>query len=82
MSNQYFFFRNYTYTQVSVTNITQLLPYIDFTQKTLIHCHGYNNTLDTPYVVDTINGTYLSNVRIRLKKFVCLICFAKMDVNC
>ncbi|XP_076648003.1 uncharacterized protein LOC143356314 [Halictus rubicundus] len=56
------YYRNYTYTEVSIINATQLLSHMNLTQKTLMHCHGYNNTLDTPFVVDTIYGTYLSTV--------------------
>ncbi|XP_078046318.1 lipase member H-like [Augochlora pura] len=57
--NLRFYFRsNYTYVQVNQKNSTDLLKYMDLSKCTILHCHGYNNTADSPNVV-AITEAYL-----------------------
>ncbi|XP_076290861.1 lipase member H-A-like isoform X2 [Lasioglossum baleicum] len=47
---------DYTYTEVSIVNATQLLPRMNLTEKTVMHCHGYDNTPDLKFVADIIHA--------------------------
>nr|XP_033334499.1 lipase member H-A-like [Megalopta genalis] len=53
-----YFKSNYTYKEVNSRNSTHLLQYMDLTKCTVLHCHGYRNTADSPNVV-AITEAYL-----------------------
>nr|XP_031829070.1 lipase member H-A-like isoform X2 [Nomia melanderi] len=53
------YFRNNTYIQVNAANATLLVPHLNLTEKTLLHCHGYEQSTDSETVKKLINDYLL-----------------------
>ncbi|XP_076647992.1 lipase member H-like [Halictus rubicundus] len=48
--------KDLSYKEFSATNADVIVPFLNLTEKTLIHCHGYAQSTDNPFVYNLLRG--------------------------